>query len=172
LTDRSAITDEEFNQRLMGSKPSVRAVALHLRLLGYEVTHNDPVKAVTYAEKGHEDVDIVAIWPPEGIERPIEVKGLRQNFTCRDDWRRDNGSRMYRIIVDEVEKFHEKQARGATPWRYYLVSSNLTHAFVVDVEKTVELWVHQPLDDCTYKEKIPYYRVPIEDIQLVELRKF
>lgn len=161
VTDRSNITDAQFAARLDESEAARYAVTEYLTALGFVIDSHRPKKAVTYAEKGHEDVDIRA-WHPTLAPKPqrIEVKGLTQQFSCHDDWP------YRRIIVDEVEKFEEKDPK---PWRYFLVSRCLRHAFSVDVAATRAGWVQQRLWDSFYKTEIDFYRVPISMLKVVHL---
>jgi hypothetical protein len=160
MTDRRALGDENFGRRLADSWAAQQAVAAHLEAHGCTVWLRPPVKATDHPEQGHEDIDLGVLYEGWTSVRRVEVKGRNLRFrSCADyPWPT--------AIVDEVEKFDSKVP---APWRYYLVNADLTCALVVPVASTREHWQRTTLADGAYRQRIPFYTVPVALCRAVPL---
>lgn len=130
MSDNIDEIDPTFVVDLLGSKPSVEAVANYFRKKGYTVevpeivVRPDPSVRHLYTDRG----DVLVTFTDH--QARIEVKGRKDQFTGRFSYKRND------VLIDTAFKFDKK---NPTPLMYFATNHDNTVAIVIPVN-TREHW--------------------------------
>jgi len=139
----------DFVKSLLGSSAAVFRVAERLHYWGHEVK----IPPLRYPEDGSQwehFIDSGDIFIGDNLDEAIEVKQMRFDFTCADDYPHFNMIVANKDAIDRKPKM---------PKAWWIVSNNLKHAAIIDIKTRPDWFVRNEFAKNTQKIE-PFYMLP------------
>jgi len=158
MSDKSLVIHEIFLGRLRESHRAVWFVAQVLWKTGMAVKMYPVTEAPRFEEwQQHSDDGDLYVRENQDPWKRLEVKRLRIEFTCKDDWPFEGN-----FMVDQKSTFDSKET---VPWVYMILSQDMTHYGRVDVARTRATWIVNPRRDKETGLTRDYYFCRLPDVR-------